>query len=128
MPRAKDRTARNKRQFLDAIARGYTVTDAAEAASVVRSTPYQWERDDGAFSRDWAFVRESRFRQWIDTASDLAVNGSETMLRFLINRQDRQELAADKNSVKPITEVIISTEDATSDDAAADPQPFFSFV
>ena len=116
MPRRN--TAQKQKVFLTCIADGDTVTDAAGSAGVARQTPYQWEHTDEAFAKAWAEVRETRHRQYLDAANDLALQGSEPMLRFLILRSDREAVRRDARPA-PVTEIIITGE--ANDDG---PAPF----
>jgi transposase len=83
------RATRNKRaSFLEAIRRGCTVAAATEHARVDRTLPYVWEKEDPQFARHWQEARDSRLTQLKDTAFDLALAGSEGMIRYLLNRYE----------------------------------------
>ena len=115
MPRRN--TDQKKRRFLLAIERGMFVSQAAQYASVDRTTPYVWETSDPEFSQSWSRSREIRLRQLTDTAMDLALDGSEFMLRFLINRHDKR---ATNEEAATIGEISIQTAEAPSDELPTD--------
>ena len=118
MPRR--RTEQKKKAFLEAIQRGLYVTDAADHAKVDRTTPYAWEREDKTFRSDWELVRDLRPRQLTDTAMDLALEGDTDMLKFMINRFDRQSVSRERQTVAEIA--IIPAKEAE------DGQPSPSFI
>jgi transposase-like protein len=109
------RATRNKQEcFLEAIRRGATVAAAAEHAHVDRTLPYAWETNNPAFAQAWTTARETRLAQLKDTAFDLALDGSESMIRYLLNRYEHVE---DKTEKVSHIEIIIPGDDA---DAAHD--------
>ncbi len=110
MPRRT--TARKKDLFLDGLERGLRVDEAAKHAGVTRGTPYQWARDDDQFNRAWTTARELRQDMLLDAATDNALEGSEFMQRFLINRRDRQ-LASHQEET--IGEILIIPADSVDD-------------
>lgn len=112
MPRRTTDT--KKKKFLDAQERALSVGDSARHAGVSRGTPYQWENDDEKFNQAWAKVREIRLEMLDDTAMDQALEGDGFMLRFLINRYDRQKA---NQAVETIGEImIIPAGEPTSED------------
>jgi len=122
MPRRN--TDQKKKRFLHGIERDMSVTDATQYAGVDRTTPYTWEDSDPSFARDWAKVRDMKPRMLIDTAQDLAMEGSEFMLRFLINRYDKQ--AANQETAS-IGEISILSAEAPSDELTDD-SPIADFL
>lgn len=82
-------TERNKSRFLQAIARGASVKSAASYAGVDRTLPYKWEHRDPDFAARWREARDSRLAQLKDTAFDLALEGNVALIRFLLDRYDR---------------------------------------
>lgn len=51
----KQKTAAQQ-TFLDALAGGATVADAARAAKTAKTTAYQWRAADPAFAKEWAIA------------------------------------------------------------------------
>lgn len=117
MPRRN--TAQKKARFLQAIERDRNVTEAADYATVSRTTPYTWETEDPAFEEAWARVRDIRLRQLTDTATDVALEGDVTMLKFLISRLDHE---AEKGQTATIGEIAILPVWERTDDDQKPPQ------
>ena len=111
MPRPS--TRRKKERFLDGLERDMSIADAARHAKVSRGTPYQWAREDDAFNRAWTAARELRGDMILDAATDNALEGSEFMQRFLINRRDRQVASQQEETVG---EIMIISPDSVDDD------------
>lgn len=122
MPRRN--TDKKKSRFLQAILRNRNVREATEYAGVDRTTPYTWENDDPQFAKAWAKTREIRLRQLTDTAVDLALEGSEFMLRFLINRYDKKSATEETAT---IGEIAILSAEAPSDELSDD-SPIADFI
>ena len=89
MPRrAPLRTARKKALILAAVAKGWTVAEAAKCANISRRTLFQWKSEDPEF--------EAAFRHAYDTGSDCferearrrAFKESDILLMFLMKQRD----------------------------------------
>lgn len=99
-------TAVRRRTFLDTLAAGLTVTQAADAAGVHRATPYRWREEDSSFAADWAQAERAGTDTLIGEARRRAVDGvdkgiyysgkrvdstraySDTLLMFLLRQRD----------------------------------------
>lgn len=98
------------------------VIDAAEYAGVDRTTVYKWETADPDFKGSWTIVRDIRLRQLTDTAMDRALESDNDLLKFLINRFDRQ--AANRETTA-IGEIAILEYEEPED--GSEPPSFFTF-
>lgn len=56
--RAREK-GRPRQLFLDALARGASIAEAAKAAGVARRTPYKWRDGDSAFDEEWVEAYET---------------------------------------------------------------------
>lgn len=63
------RTEKATERFLEALRTGASVSKAAAAAGVGRSTAYEWREADPAFSAAW----DAAFEEWTDALEDEAV-------------------------------------------------------
>ena len=99
-------TAGRRRTFLDTLAAGLTVTQAADAAGVHRATPYRWREEDRTFAADWTQAERAGTDTLIGEARRRAVDGvdkgiyysgkrvdstraySDTLLMFLLRQRD----------------------------------------
>ena len=132
MPNRK--TAKRQQHFIQALERGASISNAARCASVHRSLPYKWAKDDPAFARSWEQARDGHLSlaQLIDLAFDLALQGHTSLMKFLITHYDRQPTPAGrvstsaedrpaKLSVKPPFQISIEEQ------APDHPKPFLTF-
>ncbi len=119
MPRATTKT--KKAKFLDGIERDMRVADAARHAKVTRGTPYAWAREDEGFNRAWNVARDSRQDMLVDEATDNALEGDGTMIRFLIERNDRRDASRQEPTIGEI--VILGPQDI---DASSETQAFLT--
>lgn len=79
MTRKKTENQKLKAQtdFLEALAAGATVVDAAKAARVSKSTLYEWKRGDKDFATDWDLCFECGTDALEAEAQRRAMNGVE---------------------------------------------------
>lgn len=84
-------TASKKAAYIEAIASGVRVGDAAEFIEVDRTLPYVWERIDPEFAERIDAARRSRFGQVKDKVFELAMDGSERLLMRLYDAYEASE-------------------------------------
>ena len=107
--------------FLQAIARGATVKEAAAAARVDRTTPYQWAKENANFKRDWEEVKRTRLHQLQDTAFELAMEGDVQLIKFLLVRWEAQERSHLQEQEPRQVHLTIRTQGETDDNHPARP-------
>ena len=56
MARSTSQVKNRQQKFLDAIAQGHTILEAASSVGVSRSTIYNWREADPAFAKAWEFA------------------------------------------------------------------------
>ncbi|TNE60836.1 MAG: terminase [Alphaproteobacteria bacterium] len=66
-----------QRAFLEALAAGYSVGGAAEAAGIDRATPYRWRHQSIVFAREWDAAWAMGADALEDEALRRAVKGTE---------------------------------------------------
>ena len=103
MPRVT--TKGRKSLFLQAIANGDRVIDAAKYAKVDRTLPYIWAKKDKEFLKRWDDIRETLLPQLKDSAFELAREGNVQLLKFLIARYEQASTPAEEQ--QPIGEIRI---------------------
>lgn len=86
-------TSKKQSLFLEAIARGSSVIEAAEYAGVGRTTPYMWA-EDADFAARWRESEDSQVRELKRRAFELALGSEERpanirLITFLLERYDR---------------------------------------
>ena len=59
MARSTSQVKTGQQKFLDAIAQGHTILEAASSVGVSRSTIYNWREADPAFAKAWEFAYEN---------------------------------------------------------------------
>lgn len=78
-------TLKKREKFLKALAEGDSATGAAEKAGLGRRTVYTWRKEDEDFEREWDAAIEAGTDILEDEAKKRAVEGSDTLLMFLLN-------------------------------------------
>ncbi len=68
-------TPKKRGEFLAALMRGQSVTDACETANLVRRTAYKWRDADAEFAADWDHAEEQGTDAMEDEAKRRAVDG-----------------------------------------------------
>lgn len=79
-----NRTDEKRAAFLDALREGDSVTAAAKAGGIARSTAYKWRDEDSDFAADWDDAVETGTDVLEDVAVQRAKDGSDTMLIFML--------------------------------------------
>ncbi len=97
MPRMTRAT--RKKRFLAALAAGHSVKTAADAAGIARQTVYRWRQEDEDFARAWDDAVEDGTDLLEDEALRRALEGSDTMLIFLLKAR-RPEKYRDTHRVQ----------------------------
>jgi hypothetical protein len=94
------RTDENRQCILTALAKGGSLTFAAQAAGMSRNTLHVWRTEDEAFAAECADAIEQGTDRLEDVAIDRAINGnSDTMLIFMLKGR-RREKFGDKQQVE----------------------------
>ena len=75
MARSTSQVKNRQQKFLDAIAQGHTILEAASSVGVSRSTIYNWREADPAFAKAWEFAYENGTDVYEKVAQDRAING-----------------------------------------------------
>ncbi len=96
MPRTR-RT--RKKRLLQALAAGLSVKAACEVAGIGRRTAYDWRNEDQEFASAWDEAIETGTDALEDEALSRAMNGSDTMLIFLLKAR-RPEKYRDTHRVQ----------------------------
>jgi transposase-like protein len=85
------RTTSKRRRFLSALAGGVSVSAAARAAGLGRSSVYDWRDDDPDFEREWISAEEESVDLLEDAARARALSpqtpGSTACLLFLMTHR-----------------------------------------
>ncbi len=81
------RTPEKREKFLTALREAGTVTHACEAAGIGKRTAYDWREADTDFAREWDAVIESVADDLEHEAKRRAIEGSDTLLIFLLKGQ-----------------------------------------
>ena len=99
MPSVANVTSQKKAKFLSELAKGKTVTGAAGIATVSARQLYRIRKDNEAFAAQWDEAVDSGTEFLEDVARKRAVDGSDTMLIFLLKGRKpatyRDRLAVD---------------------------------
>src|ERR1700760_3097839 len=95
------RTQSTREVFLRALAETGNVSASAEAAGIGRNALYQWRSDDLGFARAWDLALELGVDALEDEAKRRAMNGSDTLLMFLL-RGRRPEVYGQKSQIAVI--------------------------
>lgn len=75
--------------FLSALSETGSVTDAAKAADVSRMTVYRLRKEDETFAAEWEDAYAKGADALEDEAHKRAINGSDTLLIFLLKGRKR---------------------------------------
>src|SRR5512135_3384608 len=78
------RTPKKKKAFLAALAAGSSVGAACHAAAMCRSVAYAWRDDNADFRDEWDAAIEAGTDELEDEARRRAMNGSDTLLIFML--------------------------------------------
>lgn len=113
-----------KRRFLEELRRGSTVGEAARAAGIGRRTAYDLRQRDETFAVDWADAIEEGTDHLIAAARKRAIDGSDTLLMFLIKarRPEFRESYKVEHSRPPTSGVNSPMARALRERVAADPE------
>lgn len=88
---ASERKAERKRAFVELLAGGCNLTEAAEAIHVDRATAFRWRQEDAEFAQ----ACRDAFKVSIDVlkreAERRALKGSDKLLMFLLERYDPEK-------------------------------------
>lgn len=84
------RTPKKREAFLAAIAAGRSIAAACQAAGIARSAAYRWRDEDGEFAVAWDEALEVGTERLEDEAVRRALDGSDTMLIFLLKARKPQ--------------------------------------
>ena len=86
-----NRTARKEKALLDALRDGDSISAAVRAAGIARSTYYEWRNTHP----DFAAAADDAIEEGTDALEDegkrRAMNGSDTMLIFLLKGRRREK-------------------------------------
>ncbi len=91
-------TTLKKKKALDGYVEAGTVTGACRYAKVNRATWYKWIETDDEFAREVVSAQEQVADSLEEEAISRAVNGSDTLLIFLLKGQKRERYG-DKREV-----------------------------
>jgi hypothetical protein len=83
-PIRTERTPENEAAFLAALSDGYSIFRAAKAASIGRTTAYEWRDADEDFKNRWLEAVENGTDTLEDEARDRAMDDSDTLLIFTL--------------------------------------------
>lgn len=86
-------TVRKRQRFLEAVARGSSVSEAAEYAGVARSTVYEWQKDPD-FAERVREAEEEPAKLLERKAFEMALGGNPRVLIWLLQRDERRRDAA----------------------------------
>lgn len=78
------KAAQQRRLFLEAIAKGLSVSSACRAAGVGRATPYRWRKGNKVFARAWDEAEQDGVDKLEDRALQLAHAGDAKLVMFLL--------------------------------------------
>jgi len=78
------KTPQKTKKFLDSIRSGNSVTTAAKQLNIRRQTAYTWRDEDDEFRQQWNDAVEEGTDALEEEAVRRALNGSDTMLIFLL--------------------------------------------
>src|SRR5579862_6675500 len=81
---ARQNPTLKKEALLAAYSRLGSITAAAKAAKIDRSTHYEWHKSDEAYRKAFAEAREQAGDALEDEAARRAFDGSDTLLIFLL--------------------------------------------
>ena len=98
-PSVAERTYKARKKFLDALAKGYSVSRAAAEADRTVKMLKSWRDDDPNFKADWEEAVEAGTDRLEDRARDRAYRDSDGLLMFLLKGR-RPEKYRERTSVE----------------------------
>jgi hypothetical protein len=93
------RSYKTRKNFLDALAKGYSLSRAADEAGHAIGTFKRWRAEDKDFAQDWDDAIESGTDKLEDRARDRAMRDSDTLMTFLLKAR-RPEKYRERTSVE----------------------------
>jgi len=87
-----------KRKLLQALAEGYSSTEASRRAGISRSLAYQWRHND-EFREAWEAAQEEGTDRLEDEMVKRALSGSDTLLIFALKAR-RRSVYGDLHAVR----------------------------
>lgn len=82
------RTPKKRQIILDAISRGLTIAEAAQAAGMGRRTVSEWRTDDAEFAREFENAYDAGTDCYEAEARKRAFDQSDALLIFLLKQRD----------------------------------------
>lgn len=92
-------TSKKREIFLKCLANGDSIQNAANVAKVARGTTYRWRKEDADFAEAWSQSLDSGIDRLEDAAFERALNGSDTLLIFLL-KSKRPKVYAEKQRLE----------------------------
>lgn len=77
-------TPKKRELFLSVLSQGESVTAACKAVGITKPTLYSYRKQDAVFAKEWEDAIESGTDTLEDEAKRRAVDGSDTLLIFLL--------------------------------------------
>jgi hypothetical protein len=115
-PSHQRRTAKQRKAVLAAIARGLTVSEAARAAGLERSTVFRWRADDTAFARDYQDAFDAGTDIYEAAARRRAFKGmSDALLIFLLKQRQPERFNQKMVEVRVEVAPVLINGDGSND-------------